>query len=447
MILFPKMSDRLRGLDFKLSFMLIGVHVIIAIGVVASPVFAKILGVVPVLLFPYFVLRRDLFRSVVTIVYYAGLELTLRMTGGAIGYEFCKYFVIVASGVVIFVRRGVGGWGFLVVAALLCVSIFAIGSHGERWGKSILFSLSGVLALLAFAALLRDFPVTSRQSMGLLGAIALSVSVSLIVVILKTPDFAEIDFRSASNFDTSGSFGPVHVSTIFGVLICILFFTIALKKPLFINIWGDVAVLSVLVLRILLTFSRSGVVIALLSIISTLALSNTRVLSRFSIKQLAFGLLTLILLFQVIWGIVVDLTGGMASNRFTGKDSAGNQSDSLSTDRTDFVAQEMTIFYENSLFGVGPGQVATVRTEMFGNDATSHTEYTRLLSEHGLFGIVALIVLLFYPFFHYRKTRGFSRVWFVLFCSYSLFSMIPAATRTTLPLVLYGLSLVSIRRR
>ena len=54
---------------------------------------------------------------------------------------------------------------------------------------------------------------------------------------------------------------------------------------------------------------------------------------------------------------------------------------------------DVQIWRENPIFGVGPGMGADLRGRSGGHMA-SHTEFTRLLSEHGLFGIGALLMLL-----------------------------------------------------
>ena len=38
-----------------------------------------------------------------------------------------------------------------------------------------------------------------------------------VALTVRTPDPSLIDFRSASNFATSGGFGPVHVSSVLGL--------------------------------------------------------------------------------------------------------------------------------------------------------------------------------------------------------------------------------------
>ena len=52
------------------------------------------------------------------------------------------------------------------------------------------------------------------------------------------------------------------------------------------------------------------------------------------------------------------------------------------------------VFLKNPVLGVGVGLSRKARREAVGKSAKSHTEFTRLLSEHGLLGAVALVLML-----------------------------------------------------
>ena len=421
-------------------------HLIIGVSMSEFVLFSKIMGVLPLLLLGYHLVKQNTFEAILLLFYYSSLELALRMTGGSIGYEFCKYLVIGAS-IFIILNEGVVARQriFILAIILLLVSFIEVDYSDPKWVNKTLFSVAGILALFSSAALLRDRRLSKNQHRKILAAICLPILVSLIIVIIKTPDFALINFRSHSSFATSGQFGPVHVSTIFGAAMSVLAISIVLKKPLFYNRLGDIVLLCVLVFRGLLTFSRSGISITLLAL--TAALPTLRIFSRLrtNFVKVTFGLLAVTFLIQIVWTQVVNLTDGMARNRFSGKDSAGNRLDDISGERRAFVFQELEMFSEEKVLGIGPGNTASVRSKMFGVDnATSHTEYTRLLAEHGIFGGITLIILIGFPVLHFRMTRGITRVWFVLLCSFSLISMITTSTRTTLPLIFYGLSLTTI---
>ena len=45
------------------------------------------------------------------------------------------------------------------------------------------------------------------------------------------------------------------------------------------------------------------------------------------------------------------------------------------------------------MLGVGPGVATRMRFSIMGQEVAGHTEFTRMLAEHGVFGLVSLIAL------------------------------------------------------
>jgi hypothetical protein len=54
---------------------------------------------------------------------------------------------------------------------------------------------------------------------------------------------------------------------------------------------------------------------------------------------------------------------------------------------------DLELWRENPIFGVGPGMGMLYRVSML-KWVASHTEYSRLLAEHGVFGLMALLLLI-----------------------------------------------------
>ena len=145
------------------------------------------------------------------------------------------------------------------------------------------------------------------------------------------------------------------------------------------------------------------------------------------------------------WENIDSITGGMSTNRFTGKDTLGEQKEDVTTGRTALLEQDMTFFIENPVLGVGAGNIADLRLAHYGLPHTSHTEYSRLLAEHGLLGLIVIIIIFSQFFNQVKRTRGWSKMFLATFGTFALFSMIPAATRVALPLFLFGLGFLQIR--
>ena len=76
----------------------------------------------------------------------------------------------------------------------------------------------------------------------------------------------------------------------------------------------------------------------------------------------------------------------------------------------------------------------------------AHSEPTRLLAEHGLFGVVALFLLIVRsPFNHFVLVRStLSRKFFLLFFIFGFMTTLHAAMRLALPGVLIGFSFAAI---
>ena len=85
------------------------------------------------------------------------------------------------------------------------------------------------------------------------------------------------------------------------------------------------------------------------------------------------------------------------------------------------------------------------RRRLYGYGAATHTEFSRLISEHGSFGLIALFSLIAMVIINFRRQRttlgralvvGVS-VWCVLF-------MINAGMRLAAPSFLWGLTFITI---
>jgi hypothetical protein len=55
---------------------------------------------------------------------------------------------------------------------------------------------------------------------------------------------------------------------------------------------------------------------------------------------------------------------------------------------------DLQIWFENPVLGVGPGGAYRVRQSLFGHHTAAHTEFSRLLAEHGILGFLAILLLL-----------------------------------------------------
>ena len=113
-------------------------------------------------------------------------------------------------------------------------------------------------------------------------------------------------------------------------------------------------------------------------------------------------------------------------------------SDNDLTSREIIIESEILAYKKNPIFGIGPGESRKFRLEQFGNYQHSHTEFTRLLAEHGIFGLISLIILLLLVISIIKNKKDFDRSISLTLLSWSLLFMLHSATRLAAPCLLFG---------
>ena len=65
------------------------------------------------------------------------------------------------------------------------------------------------------------------------------------------------------------------------------------------------------------------------------------------------------------------------------------------TGRMDIYRIDFEIFKDNFFTGIGPGQGNEAREQYgYGKTVAAHVEYSRMLAEHGILGLISLILLI-----------------------------------------------------
>jgi hypothetical protein len=139
-----------------------------------------------------------------------------------------------------------------------------------------------------------------------------------------------------------------------------------------------------------------------------------------------------------------QLTDGVLFKRYSGEKGnteATGERDYFSN-REEILQSEIEFFIENPVFGIGPGLGKTERLKAgqleFGG--SSHTEFSRLLGEHGIFGVFGLIVifLLVNNSLRSNKSLGFALAFGFIILSLS--TSFHSATRLAMVGFIFGLS-------
>jgi O-antigen ligase len=247
-------------------------------------------------------------------------------------------------------------------------------------------------------------------------------------------------FTTESNQAASGGFSGNQVSTILGLGIFLAYirFLIPYKNNL-LNVI-NIGLLGLLTYRCLLTFSRGGFITAIvMMVVFTVLFINWAPLAKkakASAKLIGLGVGGFLL-----WGTVMAATGGLIYNRYSGQNARGEDKD-ITTGRADIFSEELMAFFEDPFLGAGVGMGKYFRFELDGELAASHNEVSRMLAEHGILGIFALLILLLIPLvFLLSKNRNLLMLPFVAFW---FLTINHSAMRVALPGFMYGFALLSV---
>ena len=377
--------------------------------------------------------------------YMVGLEVLFRMSGGMFFYELPKYsvFLFLGTGLYVEGKRHHVSVSYLFYILLLLVGIaFMDIPFNESIRKAIAFNLSGPILLGLSAIYFYKRKLGSEELLDLLFYMVLPIISMLSLLYFKTPDFKNIAFGGSANYTTSGGYGPNQVATILGMGVFIFTIHLFFKKRIFFMFFIDIFFFMYLIFRGLLTFSRGGMITAFLAI--TAFIFFYIISTKEKLKNLVkyAGIISLSAI--ALWLYTSNVTGGMLENRYNNKNARGIEKSDISTGRIDLFKGELDNFYENPFFGIGVGGSKFERMEDVGIEAASHNEVSRLLSEHGMIGLIILILLLVIPAKHILSQPYLARGFLSAFLLFWFLTINHSAMRIAFPAFIYGLSLIII---
>nr|WP_294935906.1 O-antigen ligase family protein [uncultured Flavobacterium sp.] len=424
-------------------------HVILALAFFAVPFLAKVYAFSILIIGVLYVIKKSNRNNEALYVagYIVGSEVLLRMTGGSINYEFSKYGVIlfmligmIYSGISL---KSFPYWLFLIllIPGVIVSSITLNLETDIR--KAILFNLSGPLCLGISAIYCYCRRITVEEINNLFLTIGLPIVAVAVYLFFYNASISMKDIvtGTGSNFATSGGFGPNQVSTVLG-LGAFLFFTRVIllsnkKLILFLNL----IIVSFISYRGFITFSRGGMITCGVMIILFLLIMYRRLNSQGKNKIVLLLSITFVA-FLGVWSYSSLQTGGLIDKRYANQDALGREKKSKLTGREELAEIEFQMFIDNPVFGVGVGKNKEYREELTGVEAASHNEITRLMAEHGIFGFVAFMILLFTPLILYGKNK--MHIYFFSLFFFWLLTINHAAMRIAAPGFIYALTLLKI---
>lgn len=427
---------------------LVLIHVIIGLVIFILPFLSKIFALlIPIAGLSIVIKNQNKNNEVIFIsAYLVGIEVFLRMTGGNLNNEYIKLLVIFFMIIGMFYSNfSIKSFLYLVFLFLLIPGILvatSVEDSGFDFKKAVIFNLSGLFCLAIASIYMYNRRLLFSELQNVVIAIGLPIISTVIYLFLYNPSVKDVVTGTQSNFETSGGFGPNQVSTILGLGMFVFFSQLILfsksKKEIILN----VLLLIFVSYRAIATFSRGGVItgVVMIFLLSLMLfyISNNRGKKKIALVILLAGILGI-----GIWTYTSLQTSGLIEKRYANKDARGREKKDRLGGREAVIGTDLKLFLDNPITGIGVGMGKVERKESLGQAVAAHNEISRLLSEHGLFGIFSFLILLLAPFTLYVNNR--QHIYFLSFFFFWLLTINHAALRIAAPAFVYALCLLSVQ--
>jgi len=333
--------------------------------------------------------------------YLLGFELLDRMaaTSPFIPYEIGKYFLILFAflGLLISNKKasGIGIW-----MAILITPAALYDFSGNRLFSDLIINFFGPLGLALGVALWGKHRMSLQNVETILRLLWYTCLSALVFTFFKTPDFEDINFSLRANFQATGGHASNQVSTILGLGMFLSIYAWQSRLKFSGFRWGDAMIATAFTFQGFLTFSRGGIMVGIVAILSIYILntyfnrSNNKQ-SRIPLSYLLLGGLLIYFAFQQ----VDQISGGKLSLRYRGE-TVGTYTGNVEKDLNKITSGRATILQEDlklwskyPLTGVGAGSSKYIRI-LGEQKAAAHIEFSRLLAEHGVPGLIYFSLLL-----------------------------------------------------
>ena len=403
------------------------------------------LGIIIIIIGSYYILSMPDPKNQYPILfsaYIVGLEVLLRMTDAKLFWEFGKYSIIY------FILLGVVRQRqllnifppILIYFLLLIPAAFIVPMESfTMWRQDVAFNLSGPACLAICSIYLYNRKLNMEFLRKILFFLVLPIISMSIYNLMAMPDLSSYHFQPYSNPTTSGGFGPNQVSTLFGLGIVSILVMQTFRSNLFGLQIIDLFILAIFFSLGLITFSRGGIFAAVISF--TIAISYFVFNNQNKIYMISKITITMLVVLMS-WYFIVTLTDGVLTQRYgIGSVSYGERLFIDFTGRIEIYKIDFEIFKNNFFSGVGPGHATELRQKYgYGKIVAAHVEYSRMLAEHGMFGLISLIILLILPYSTFSNSKLVRcRFIILLFASLAMITMTHSAMRIAMPSFIFGL--------
>ena len=427
-------GTRLSALPFRTS-VLLALHVPLGIAMHQSPTVATVHAAVTLLVAIIVAFGPSVDRMVYVAAYFCGSEVLWKMNHASSPWEFGKYGVILVFTIALIRQRPFRiHWpSFAFILLLLPSAVLTLtGLELKEAQGQISFNLAGPIALALATWLMASFDLDARAQRRVVIALAAPLVSIVTVTAFITYVVGGVKFGTESNFEASGGFGPNQVSAIlaFGALST---FLSSFDRAAGIGYRTIMLVLTVVfTIQSAMTFSRGGLLVTSLAAAAALwYLVNDR---RSRVRLLLITAAVALGSIYVVIPRLDDFTGGALSKRF---------GDHSLTRRDDIIKDDIDIWLANPVMGTGPGMAKVQRLRSNNGHApmASHTEFSRLLAEHGLFGLAAMLVLFLICVHGWqRAATPLGKASATAYIAWGMLFMVQSGTRIVAPSLAFGLA-------
>ena len=389
--------------------------------------------------------KNKLFYVLVSAAYFMSAEVFFRMTGAYVFWETGKYVVIWFS------LLGMFHYGFkrnavpyIIYILFLLPGIFVSLediAYDVDFRKAVLFNFSGPLCLSAAAIFTYGRTVKFREMLKILDYIIYPLIATTVYIVIYSPSVRQTVTGTFSNAAVSGGYGPNQVATVLGLGVFLLLNRLLIPYKNILVHWTMMFFMILMAYRALLTFSRGGILVSIVMCVAFIGVFYFATNFKLRVKTSA-RVIAIIATGLAVWTFTIFQTGGMIENRYENKDALGREKDDITTGRAELLETEIDAFRESPFFGVGVGGVKYVFKDELGVELPTHNEISRMLSEHGMFGIIALMILIFAPII--TKIKGRKNIYFWPFLIFWFLTIAHSSMRIAMPAFIYALALLNI---
>lgn len=409
---------------------LLGLHILLG----ALSVVSNIFIIVWIWMCLYLLLahKLSLVNRIILISYIVSLEIIGRIVKCSpfVPYELSKYLLIFYPLLLSISNKRAQYYALLLVPGIL------IGILEETELLLIVFNVFAWFSLYSLNIMTVKREITTEELTRLILLITCALTSALINVFVLTPEFADIDFGLEANFETTGGFGPNQVSTALGVGFAFIGFSILTNLKVY-NRWIEFIFFFLFLFQAVLTFSRGGVLVGLVVLLLVYFLDIFQA-SRNKAKKLTyFFLITAGTVFSAY--TINQLSKNTLYLRYSGE-TFGTQLgikqknlNVITSGRVEIFEQDWAIFKDYWFLGAGVDVSRELRAIQHINnmEIASHVELSRLLAEHGIFGLIffLLTIGMFYKSFRYQPL-ALGKKFVVLCFVIGIITTFHSATRT-----------------